>query len=95
MLEKAAKAAHVLESTAAPIGRMQRAFYFQILGDEEAALEEWREAFRRGLTGVFASYYATDMFGRGRSAEALETLNRMEPRASGTAGIGPAVAGLD
>lgn len=78
VLEKAAKAARALESNPNPIGRMQRAFYFQMLGDEEAAVQEWRQVIQHAGPGLYASYYAAAMFGRGRSAEALETLNRME-----------------
>jgi len=79
VLEKATKAARALESAPDPIGRMQRAFYFQIVGDEAAALEEWRHAVQRGGPGLFAGHYAGGMLSRGRSAEGLQTLNRMGP----------------
>lgn len=95
LLEKAAGAARALESTPNPIGRMQRAFYFEILGDEEAAVEEWRQAFQRSGTGVYAFWYAIGMLGRGRSAEALETMNRMGPSTDALTAIARASLLLD
>lgn len=78
VLERATEAALALESTQNPIGCIQRACYFETLGDEDAALKEWWQAVHLGGRGLFASYYAAAMLGRGRSAEALEIVGRME-----------------
>jgi hypothetical protein len=79
VLEKAAEAARALESTADPIGHMQRAFYFELIGEEDAVVNEWLKAVQHARTGLFASWYAAAMFGRNRSAEALKELNQLKP----------------
>jgi hypothetical protein len=83
VLEEAVQAARALESTVASIGHMQRAFYFQLTGDDHVALSEWRKAVDRCGTGVFASWYAAAAYVRNRSAEALEVLDRLKPSTDG------------
>jgi tetratricopeptide (TPR) repeat protein len=95
VLEKAADAARALESTIDPIGRMQRAFYFQLIGDEPASVDEWRQAVQRGGVGLFASYYAAAMFRQERSAEALEFLDRGAPSTDGLTAVARACLLLD
>jgi len=80
LLEQAAATARHLGSVPYPIARMQRAFYFGIIGDERAEVDEWRETVRPGGgAGIFASYYAAAMFAAGRSAEALDVLSTPAP----------------
>ncbi|HSP91302.1 MAG TPA: serine/threonine-protein kinase [Vicinamibacterales bacterium] len=80
LLEQAASAARALEYVPSAIGRMQRAFYFGIIGDQRAEMDEWRETVRLGGgAGMFASYYAAAMFTRGRAEEALDVLNHPAP----------------
>jgi tetratricopeptide (TPR) repeat protein len=92
---RAAEAARALESTMNPVGHMQRAFYFQIIGDEAAELQAWRRALRKGVGGMFVSYYASAMLNRDRSGEAMELLNRLDPAADGLKAISQAFLLLD
>jgi tetratricopeptide (TPR) repeat protein len=78
LLERAAKTVHDLESLVTPIGRMQRGFYFQIVGDAQAETAEWRAAVQSAKgTGLYAAYYASAMLARTRSAEALDVLHEI------------------
>jgi hypothetical protein len=52
---------------------IQRGFYFEEAGDEQAEIAEWETWARQG-GGVSACYYAAGALGRNRSAEALEVL---------------------
>ena len=96
LLEQAAGTARLLGSFPYPIGRMQRAFNFGIIGDERAEVEEWRETVRfGGGAGIFASYYAAAMFAAGRSAEALDVLRTPAPSPDALATIYRAYLLLD
>ena len=96
LLEQAAGTARHLGSIPYPIARMQRAFYFGIIGDERAEVDEWRETVRfGGGAGVFASYYAAAMFAAGRSAEALDVLSTPAPSPDALATIYRAYLLLD
>jgi len=96
LLEQAAGTARYLGSTPYPIARMQRAFYFGIIGDERAEVGEWRETVRLGGgAGIFASYYAAAMFAAGRSAEALDVLSTPTPSPDSLATIYRAYLLLD
>lgn len=78
-LRRAGNAAAALASTTDPIGHMQRAFYFQFIGDEEVGLVEWEHAARRARTSLFVAWYSAAMLGCGRSDEALRTLDELPP----------------
>jgi tetratricopeptide (TPR) repeat protein len=94
--EQAAGTARALASVPAPLGRMQRAFYFQITGDDQEEVDEWREAARLTAgTGLFASYYAAAMFARSRSREALDVLSTPAPSPDGVATLSRAYLLLD
>jgi tetratricopeptide (TPR) repeat protein len=96
LLEQAAATARALEPLPHPIGRMQRAFYFAIVGDKRSEMGEWRETVRLGGgAGMFASYYGAAMFAGGRSAEALDVLNQPSPSPDALATICRAYLLLD
>jgi serine/threonine protein kinase len=78
LLAEAERHFDALESTAYHIGRMQRAFYLQLKGQEEAASREWQKAVEHGGVGLYATYYAAAMFGLARSEEALAALKQLE-----------------
>jgi tetratricopeptide (TPR) repeat protein len=92
---RAAEAARALESTMNPVGQMQRAFYFQITGDEAAELQAWRKTVRKGVGGMYVSFYAAAMLNRNRSGEALEVLNLQGPASDGLEAIARAFLLLD
>jgi hypothetical protein len=54
---------------------LQRALYFEAIGDADAELHQWQTSVRltRGR-GVYGNYYAAAMLSRGLSAEALAEL---------------------
>jgi tetratricopeptide (TPR) repeat protein len=89
------EAARSLDSTTTPIGHMQRAFYFQIIGDEAAELKEWRKMVQQGSGGLYASYYAAAMLRRDRSAETLEVFNRLGLSADSLGALSCAFLQLD
>lgn len=92
---KAAEAAAVLVSTSSPIGRMQRAFYFEITGNDTAEVQEWGKAVQQGGGGLYATYYAAAMLNRNMSGEALEALNRQGLASDGLVAISRAFLLLD
>jgi hypothetical protein len=95
VLEEAAAVARALESTADPISHMQRAFYFQLTGNDEAAVREWRKAVERSGGGLFATWYAAAAFGLNRSAEGRSVLDRLKPSTDGLLAVARACLLLD
>ena len=93
--QRADAGASALQSTSSPLGHMQRAFYAQIVGDETAELEAWRQMFQRGRGGLFASYYASGTLGRGRSADGLESFDRLSRQDDTLAAVARAYLLLD
>jgi tetratricopeptide (TPR) repeat protein len=73
----AAETAHTLDSAFFPVAHMQRAFYFQIVGDEAAELRAWHRIVQQGGGELFASYYAAAMLGRDKSGEGIEVLDQL------------------
>jgi tetratricopeptide (TPR) repeat protein len=74
---RAAETTRALDSASLPIAHMQRAFYFQIVGDESAELQAWRRIVQQGGGELFTTYYAAAMLGRDRSGEGIEALNQL------------------
>jgi tetratricopeptide (TPR) repeat protein len=70
----AAEAARAFGEGAMPACHLQRGFYLEEAGDEEAEIAEWEAVVRRGARGVYACYYAAGMLGQNRSGEALQVL---------------------
>jgi len=58
-------------------GYTVRAHYYESAGDQDLALELWRQAVQRGGGGYIAEDFAGNMFRRQRSEEALELLNQL------------------
>jgi hypothetical protein len=92
---KAAEIARALENTMNPIAHMQRAFFFQIIGDETNELQAWRKTLRKGAGGMYASFYAASMLNRDRSGEAIDILNRQGLTPDGLEAISRAFLLLD
>jgi len=90
VLEEAARAAHALDSTTYHISHMQRAFYFELRGNDEAVLKEWQRAIESGGVGLYASYYAAAMYGAGKGQEALNLLSGLPPPIDGLTRIAQA-----
>jgi tetratricopeptide (TPR) repeat protein len=62
---------------------MYRVYYFEHLGDREAALAELERASRRPETSVLVTQYALALYERGSDAKALLVLNeRLQPNYS-------------
>jgi tRNA A-37 threonylcarbamoyl transferase component Bud32 len=95
VLEQATEAARALESTASPLGHIQRAFYFQIVGDEEAQATELQQPVQHGASGLFAIWYAAAMYGRRRSAEAMNLLGGLGPAPDPLAAVARAYLLID
>jgi len=56
-----------------------RAQYFEYVNDYDAAAEAWSRVISHGNVGYWASHFAAVMVQRGKSPEALEALEKIEP----------------
>jgi tetratricopeptide (TPR) repeat protein len=95
ILEQAALAERALAPRTDPIGHMQRAFYFQIVGDRDAAASAWLQAVEKGGRGLFVSWYSAAMFSANRAAEAIQVLDRVKPPPESLTSVARALLMLD
>jgi serine/threonine protein kinase len=80
VLEEAGRDAQELKEIHAVTYVMARVYYFEHIGDTEAALAELEQASRRPETSDLVTWYALALYEQGRDAEALRVLDeRLKP----------------